>query len=70
MTIEHQRIQERAYALWVDEGRAHGRADDYWLRAERELSYAGRTTPVEANENQAKAKKAAVKRRASGKRAA
>jgi hypothetical protein len=69
MTIEHQRIQERAYALWVDEGRAHGRADDYWLRAERELNYVGRTTPVEANENQA-AKKAAVKRRASGKRAA
>jgi hypothetical protein len=31
------RIRERAYALWVQDGRAHGKADDYWYVAEREI---------------------------------
>jgi hypothetical protein len=31
------RIRERAYALWVQDGHAHGKADDYWYRAEREI---------------------------------
>jgi hypothetical protein len=33
-----QRIQERAYALWLEDGCQHGRAHEHWLRAERELS--------------------------------
>ena len=32
-----QRIRERAYALWEEEGSAPGRAEEYWLRA-RELT--------------------------------
>ncbi|HEX8663917.1 MAG TPA: DUF2934 domain-containing protein [Beijerinckiaceae bacterium] len=35
-----QRIQERAYALWLEDGCVHGRAREHWLRAERELSHA------------------------------
>jgi hypothetical protein len=29
--------RERAYLLWVDEGRPHGRELDHWLRAKWEL---------------------------------
>ena len=52
--MDFQRIQERAYALWVEEGYVDGRADEHWLRAERELSY---MAGPEANENKAKPKK-------------
>ena len=38
--MDIQRIQERAYALWLEEGCQHGRAHEHWLRAERELSHA------------------------------
>lgn len=34
--IEH-RVRERAYYIWEDEGRVHGRADAHWLRAEAEV---------------------------------
>src|SRR5215218_5351769 len=50
MNIHHERIQERAYALWVEEGRIHGRDNDYWFRAERELNYAGKASPNAAGE--------------------
>ena len=33
-----QRISERAYLIWVAEGRAHGRHDEHWQRAEREIA--------------------------------
>ena len=35
-TEREHRIRERAYHLWNDEGRPHGRHDEYWERA-REL---------------------------------
>jgi Protein of unknown function (DUF2934) len=70
MNIHHEQIQERAYALWVEEGCVHGRAEDYWFRAERELNYAVDAAPVETIKTETKAKKVPVKRRASGKRAA
>ena len=44
--MDIQRIQERAYALWLEEGCQHGRAHEHWLRAERELVHA----PAEAKE--------------------
>jgi Protein of unknown function (DUF2934) len=31
------RIRERAYQIWVDEGRPDGRELDHWLRAKWEL---------------------------------
>ena len=70
MNIHHERIQERAYALWVEEGRVHGLANDYWFRAERELNYVGRPMTRPAIEAPVAAKKAPRRRRASGKTAA
>jgi hypothetical protein len=34
--LDH-RIKERAYQLWVQEGRPHGRDLEHWLQAERTL---------------------------------
>ncbi|HEV2336740.1 MAG TPA: DUF2934 domain-containing protein [Stellaceae bacterium] len=34
----HERISERAYQIWVAEGRIHGRHDEHWHRAEREIA--------------------------------
>ena len=48
--MDFQRIQERAYALWVEEGYVDGRADEHWLRAERELSYMAGPEQGEAQE--------------------
>ena len=31
------RIRQRAYLIWVDEGRPHGRELDHWLRAKWEV---------------------------------
>jgi hypothetical protein len=30
-------IRERAYLLWLSDGRPEGQADIYWLNAQREL---------------------------------
>ncbi len=34
----HERITERAYQIWVAEGRVHGRHHEHWRRAEREIA--------------------------------
>jgi hypothetical protein len=31
------RIRERAYQIWIDEGQPHGRELDHWLRAKWEV---------------------------------
>lgn len=41
MGSEHDKIRARAYDLWDQDGRQHGREQDYWLQAERELAAAG-----------------------------
>jgi hypothetical protein len=60
-------VEQRAYKIWEEEGRPHGRDQEHWHRAERDL--AGRTdatkTPgassVEATpETAAKAKRKAA----------
>ena len=33
-----QKIRERAYQIWEREGRAHGRHEDHWHAAQRELA--------------------------------
>jgi DUF2934 family protein len=33
-----QKIRQRAYELWEEDGRPSGRADEYWHRAEREIA--------------------------------
>lgn len=32
-----QRIRDRAYAIWLDEGCPHGRDADHWAQAERAI---------------------------------
>jgi hypothetical protein len=36
-----ERVQERAYQLWTDEGQPEGRQEEHWFKAEKELSPAG-----------------------------
>ncbi|MBV9863601.1 MAG: DUF2934 domain-containing protein [Alphaproteobacteria bacterium] len=33
------RIRERAYAIWVAEGREHGKHDEHWRRAAQEVEH-------------------------------
>jgi len=33
----HQRIEQRAYAFWQAEGQPHGRHDEHWQRAARQI---------------------------------
>ena len=33
-----ERIKERAYAIWLAEGRVHGKHQDHWHQAEREIA--------------------------------
>jgi hypothetical protein len=40
------RIEERAYHIWLEEGRPDGRHDEHWLRAEREMIEEERRLPV------------------------
>ena len=35
--ISNEAIRERAYIIWVREGRQHGRDFDHWVRAQVEL---------------------------------
>lgn len=38
MTVDvEQRIRDRAYAIWLDEGCPEGRDADHWLKAERAI---------------------------------
>ena len=37
MTHLDDAIRERAYHLWVADGRPDGNPDNYWLKAQREL---------------------------------
>ena len=34
----HARISERAYQIWLAEGRVHGKHVEHWHRAEREIA--------------------------------
>jgi len=41
MDIEkHKRIEERAYAFWEAEGQPHGRHDEHWHLAARQVDAA------------------------------
>ncbi len=37
MGDREERIRQRAYGIWQEEGEPHGRAAEHWHRAEREL---------------------------------
>jgi len=56
------RIEERAYALWEAEGHPHGRHEEHWHRAAREIA------AEETASNAAQARSRRSPRRASRKR--
>ena len=35
--LDDERIRERAYTIWIEEGQPHGRDLEHWLRARNEL---------------------------------
>jgi Protein of unknown function (DUF2934) len=39
---DEHRIRERAYGIWIEEGRPHGRDLAHWQRASRELQHEAR----------------------------
>ncbi len=41
MDSDDEKIRARAYELWDSNGRQHGRDEEHWLQAERELGAAG-----------------------------
>lgn len=36
MTLK-EKIQERAYFIWLDEGKPEGKSEEFWFRAEQEV---------------------------------
>ena len=62
MTDREEKIRQRAYNIWEEEGYPHGRAEHHWQRAAREVvepEVAAAEQPVSATP----AKKPAPKRR-------
>jgi hypothetical protein len=39
---DEHRIRERAYGIWIEEGRPHGRDLAHWQRARQELQHEAR----------------------------
>jgi len=48
-------IAKRAYELWEADGRPHGRSEEYWIRAERELGLKKGPDPAAADDGLLKA---------------
>jgi Protein of unknown function (DUF2934) len=49
---DEDRIRQRAYEIWEQEGRPEGRHDQHWAQAQRELEGAARTSRPEFVANQ------------------
>jgi hypothetical protein len=58
-----ERVRAIAYALWLQEGQPHGRAEAHWLKA-NELVNAEANQPAAKPKHAAAAKKAAPRKRA------
>jgi hypothetical protein len=50
-----QTIRERAYHLWIEDGRREGAADGHWLAAQREILSASLSTFARVTAEQPKA---------------
>jgi hypothetical protein len=40
-----QQIRERAYEIWLDEGKPYGRSKEHWAEAEKQLAEEKNTEP-------------------------
>ena len=45
MTDREDKIRQRAYGIWEEEGYPHGRAQDHWHRAAREVGEEPKVAP-------------------------
>jgi hypothetical protein len=54
MEFDEAAIRERAYALWQQDGGVHGRADQYWYQAEREIRAASLSSTAQPTLAQSK----------------
>jgi hypothetical protein len=85
MTDREEKIRQRAYGIWEQEGHPHGRAEDHWYRAAREVTEQpepaasaraelvpdiGEAPSLQPAETVAGKKKAAPRRKAEGEAAA
>jgi Protein of unknown function (DUF2934) len=61
-----ERIKQRAYAIWQSEGHRHGRHEDHWHRAEREIA-AEEAEPSGAPRRASRSRKAASEKSAAAK---
>jgi hypothetical protein len=60
MDLEKQkRIEQRAYAFWEAEGQPHGRHEEHWHRAARQIE-TKEDVPVAEKRSKAKASKRAA----------
>jgi hypothetical protein len=51
---KEEAVRRRAYELWLEEGKAHGRDREHWSRAKEEIAKAqeqGKTQPPNGNKN-------------------
>ena len=35
---QEQRVRERAYKIWLEEGKPHGHSKEHWAQAEKQLA--------------------------------
>jgi hypothetical protein len=45
MMADENRIKQRAYQIWENEGRPHGRDREHWERASREIEAEAKSRP-------------------------
>jgi hypothetical protein len=44
-------IRTRAYDIWVEAGMPHGRYEEFWLQAEKELGCEDKSSPLRTPDN-------------------
>jgi Protein of unknown function (DUF2934) len=48
-TDREEKIRERAYAIWLDQGSIDGRDQEHWLEAEKEIATEEAATEPNSN---------------------
>jgi hypothetical protein len=49
--LTEEEIRIRAYDIWVEAGKPHGRHEEFWLQAEKELGHEDKSSPLRAPGN-------------------
>lgn len=46
-----EEIRIRAYDIWVEAGKPHGRHEEFWLQAEKEMGGEDKSSPLRTPDN-------------------